>query len=270
MAQQLLAVFGGYYIRLLVTSQLPQDLGTRHTDSPRIPCPCQLIEAYILGTGCCPFLTRWPRNGGTPLPPGLKVRGQGGLELQGGCWWGLGEGSSVWGALRLSVMSALGIRCSLQDPAPKWLVDSPRWPLAFAEADGPTLSYFLCCLEPLAWVEEAPRPSLSLSGDPRKCEDDQMGLKVGPKLGLRQCSGPHPLHVRWRLREGSVLSGIALSPLNYKMPPSNLKQRSEFSECSPLLSCSCPTFSEKWCHLGLLLACRPLGDRRKEGTACNY
>ncbi|XP_052501087.1 transmembrane protein 268 isoform X2 [Budorcas taxicolor] len=58
MAQQLLAVFGGYYIRLLVTSQLPQALGTRHMDSPRIPCPCQLIEAYILGTGCCPFLTR--------------------------------------------------------------------------------------------------------------------------------------------------------------------------------------------------------------------
>lgn len=58
MAQQLLAVFGGYYTRLLVTSQLPQALGTRHMDSPRIPCPCQLIEAYILGTGCCPFLTR--------------------------------------------------------------------------------------------------------------------------------------------------------------------------------------------------------------------
>ncbi|XP_067599644.1 transmembrane protein 268 isoform X1 [Pseudorca crassidens] len=58
MAQQLLAVFGGYYIRLLVTSQLPQALGTRHTDSPRIPCPCQLIEAHILGTGCCPFLAR--------------------------------------------------------------------------------------------------------------------------------------------------------------------------------------------------------------------
>uniref|UniRef100_A0A8C0HWD5 Transmembrane protein 268 n=1 Tax=Balaenoptera musculus TaxID=9771 RepID=A0A8C0HWD5_BALMU len=58
MAQQLLAVFGGYYIRLLVTSQLPQALGTRHTDSPRIPCPCQLIEAHVLGTGCCPFLAR--------------------------------------------------------------------------------------------------------------------------------------------------------------------------------------------------------------------
>ena len=58
MAQQLLAVFGGYYTRLLVTSQLPQSLGTRHMDSPRIPCPCQLVEAYILGTGCCPFLTR--------------------------------------------------------------------------------------------------------------------------------------------------------------------------------------------------------------------
>ena len=58
MAQQLLAVFGGYYIRLLVTSQLPQAVGTRHTDSPRIPCPCQLIEAHILGTGCCPFLAR--------------------------------------------------------------------------------------------------------------------------------------------------------------------------------------------------------------------
>ncbi|XP_047278884.1 transmembrane protein 268 isoform X10 [Homo sapiens] len=58
MARQLLAVFGGYYIRLLVTSQLPQAMGTRHTNSPRIPCPCQLIEAYILGTGCCPFLAR--------------------------------------------------------------------------------------------------------------------------------------------------------------------------------------------------------------------
>ncbi|XP_023386861.1 transmembrane protein 268 isoform X4 [Pteropus medius] len=58
MAQQLLAVFGGYYIRLLVTSQLPQAAGTRHTDSPSLPCPCQLIEAHILGTGCCPFLAR--------------------------------------------------------------------------------------------------------------------------------------------------------------------------------------------------------------------
>uniref|UniRef100_A0A452QSL6 Transmembrane protein 268 n=1 Tax=Ursus americanus TaxID=9643 RepID=A0A452QSL6_URSAM len=58
MAQQLLAVFGGYYIRLLVTSQLPQAVGTRHTDSAGIPCPCQLIEAHILGTGCCPFLAR--------------------------------------------------------------------------------------------------------------------------------------------------------------------------------------------------------------------
>ncbi|XP_022356640.1 transmembrane protein 268 isoform X3 [Enhydra lutris kenyoni] len=58
MAQQLLAVFGGYYIRLLVTSQLPQAVGTRHTDSAKIPCPCQLIEAHILGAGCCPFLAR--------------------------------------------------------------------------------------------------------------------------------------------------------------------------------------------------------------------
>ncbi|XP_058379851.1 transmembrane protein 268 isoform X2 [Diceros bicornis minor] len=58
MAQQLLAVFGGYYIRLLVTSQLPQAGGTRHMDSPRVPCPCQFIEAHILGTGCCPFLAR--------------------------------------------------------------------------------------------------------------------------------------------------------------------------------------------------------------------
>ena len=214
MAQQLLAVFGGYYTRLLVTSQLPQSLGTRHMDSPRIPCPCQLIEAYILGTGCCPFLTRWPWNEGTPLPPGLKVRGQGGFAAPGRLT------ARLWGALRLSVMSALGIRCSLQDPAPKWLVDSPRWPLAFAEADGPTLSYFLCCLEPLAWVEGAPRPSLSLSAEPRKCEDDQTGLKVGPKLALRRCSSPHLLCVRWRLWEDSALCGVASSPLNYKMPPS--------------------------------------------------
>ncbi|XP_034359053.1 transmembrane protein 268 [Arvicanthis niloticus] len=58
MARQLLAVFGGYYTRLLVTSQLPQSVGTRHMDSASIPCPCQLIEVYILGTGCCPFLVR--------------------------------------------------------------------------------------------------------------------------------------------------------------------------------------------------------------------
>ncbi|XP_027625424.1 transmembrane protein 268 isoform X2 [Tupaia chinensis] len=58
MARQLVAVFGGYYIRLLVTSQLPQAMGTRHTDSPMVPCPCQLIEAHILGTECCPFLAR--------------------------------------------------------------------------------------------------------------------------------------------------------------------------------------------------------------------
>lgn len=58
MARQLLAVFGGYYTRLLVTSQLPQAMGTRHTDSARVPCPCQLIEAHILGTRCCPFLAR--------------------------------------------------------------------------------------------------------------------------------------------------------------------------------------------------------------------
>lgn len=58
MAQQLLAVFGGYYTRLLVTSQLPQAMGTRHLDSPKVPCPCQLIEAHLLGAGCCPFLAR--------------------------------------------------------------------------------------------------------------------------------------------------------------------------------------------------------------------
>ncbi|XP_047380630.1 transmembrane protein 268 isoform X4 [Sciurus carolinensis] len=71
MARQLLAVFGGYYIRLLVTSQLPQGVGTRHTDSPRIPCPCQLIEAHVLGTGCCPFLARKLTSGKlcTPQEP---------------------------------------------------------------------------------------------------------------------------------------------------------------------------------------------------------
>lgn len=58
MARQLLAVFGGYYTRLLVTSQLPQPMGARHTDSAQVPCPCQLIEVHILGTGCCPFLAR--------------------------------------------------------------------------------------------------------------------------------------------------------------------------------------------------------------------
>ncbi|XP_041488436.1 transmembrane protein 268 isoform X3 [Microtus oregoni] len=58
MARQLLAVFGGYYTRLLVTSQLPRPMGARHTDSAQVPCPCQLIEVHILDTGCCPFLAR--------------------------------------------------------------------------------------------------------------------------------------------------------------------------------------------------------------------
>ncbi|XP_001368090.1 transmembrane protein 268 isoform X1 [Monodelphis domestica] len=59
MAQRLLVVFGGLYIRLLVTNQLPQPAAASgHAGSLQGPCPCQFIETHILGAGCCSPLAR--------------------------------------------------------------------------------------------------------------------------------------------------------------------------------------------------------------------
>ncbi|XP_020846270.1 transmembrane protein 268 isoform X1 [Phascolarctos cinereus] len=54
MARQMLVVFGGLYVRLLVTNQLPETtVASRHAESVQGPCPCQFIETHILGAGCC-------------------------------------------------------------------------------------------------------------------------------------------------------------------------------------------------------------------------
>ncbi|XP_074067851.1 transmembrane protein 268 isoform X4 [Macrotis lagotis] len=59
MARQMLVVFGGLYIRLLVTNQLPETTAaSRHAESLQGPCPCQFIETHILGAGCCSPLAR--------------------------------------------------------------------------------------------------------------------------------------------------------------------------------------------------------------------
>uniref|UniRef100_G3VIP5 Transmembrane protein 268 n=1 Tax=Sarcophilus harrisii TaxID=9305 RepID=G3VIP5_SARHA len=59
MARQMLVVFGGLYIRLLVTNQLPETTAASgHADSLQGPCPCQFIETHILGAGSCSLLAR--------------------------------------------------------------------------------------------------------------------------------------------------------------------------------------------------------------------
>uniref|UniRef100_A0A8C0IW47 Transmembrane protein 268 n=1 Tax=Chelonoidis abingdonii TaxID=106734 RepID=A0A8C0IW47_CHEAB len=58
MAQQLLVIFSGYYIRLLVSGQLPQVIMLRHVEHMNIPCLCQFIEMNVLDTGHCWFKAR--------------------------------------------------------------------------------------------------------------------------------------------------------------------------------------------------------------------
>ncbi|XP_034649848.1 transmembrane protein 268 isoform X3 [Trachemys scripta elegans] len=58
MAQQLLVIFSGYYIRLLISGQLPQVIMLRHVEHMNIPCLCQFIEMNVLDTGHCWFGTR--------------------------------------------------------------------------------------------------------------------------------------------------------------------------------------------------------------------
>ncbi|XP_030063095.1 transmembrane protein 268 [Microcaecilia unicolor] len=53
MAYQLLVLFSGCYIRLLVTSQLPYIAVTRHAEKTNSPCLCQFIEISTLQSGHC-------------------------------------------------------------------------------------------------------------------------------------------------------------------------------------------------------------------------
>ncbi|XP_074702796.1 transmembrane protein 268 isoform X2 [Strix aluco] len=50
MAQQLLVIFSGCYVRLLVTGQLPRAPAGGHLEHSSVPCLCQFIEITALNT----------------------------------------------------------------------------------------------------------------------------------------------------------------------------------------------------------------------------
>ncbi|XP_013809257.2 transmembrane protein 268 isoform X3 [Apteryx mantelli] len=58
MAQQLLVIFSGCYVRLLVSGQLPQALAAGHMEHRKVPCLCQFIETSALNTRQCWFMGR--------------------------------------------------------------------------------------------------------------------------------------------------------------------------------------------------------------------
>nr|XP_013809257.1 PREDICTED: transmembrane protein C9orf91 homolog [Apteryx mantelli mantelli] len=58
MAQQLLVIFSGCYVRLLVSGQLPQALAAGHMEHRKVPCLCQFIETSALNTRQCWFTGR--------------------------------------------------------------------------------------------------------------------------------------------------------------------------------------------------------------------
>uniref|UniRef100_A0A8C7EC95 Transmembrane protein 268 n=1 Tax=Nothoprocta perdicaria TaxID=30464 RepID=A0A8C7EC95_NOTPE len=51
MAQQLLVIFSGCYVRLLVSGLLPRATVVGHMERGKVPCLCQFIETNVLATG---------------------------------------------------------------------------------------------------------------------------------------------------------------------------------------------------------------------------
>ncbi|PKU34312.1 hypothetical protein llap_15384 [Limosa lapponica baueri] len=58
MAQQLLVIFSGCYVRLLVTGQLPRAVAGGHLEQSSEPCLCQFIETTVLNTHRSWFMGR--------------------------------------------------------------------------------------------------------------------------------------------------------------------------------------------------------------------
>lgn len=48
MAQQLLVIFSGCYVRLLVTGRLPRAGAGGHVEHSSVPCLCQFIQTMVL------------------------------------------------------------------------------------------------------------------------------------------------------------------------------------------------------------------------------
>ncbi|XP_056360774.1 transmembrane protein 268 isoform X2 [Oenanthe melanoleuca] len=51
MARQLLVIFSGCYVRLLLTGRLPGARPGSHLGHSSVPCPCQLIQSSVLNPG---------------------------------------------------------------------------------------------------------------------------------------------------------------------------------------------------------------------------
>lgn len=58
MAQQLLVIFSGCYVRLLVTGQLPRAVAGGHLEQSNMPCLCQFIQSSVLNTYQSWFMAR--------------------------------------------------------------------------------------------------------------------------------------------------------------------------------------------------------------------
>ncbi|KAM6243607.1 transmembrane protein 268 isoform 3-T3 [Porphyrio hochstetteri] len=58
MAQQLLVIFSGCYVRLLVTGRLPRAVAGGHLEHSSVPCLCQFIETTVLNTSQSWFMGR--------------------------------------------------------------------------------------------------------------------------------------------------------------------------------------------------------------------
>ncbi|XP_068025071.1 transmembrane protein 268 [Melanerpes formicivorus] len=58
MAQQLLVIFSGCYVRLLVTGQLPRAVAGGHLEQSSVPCLCQFIQTTTLNTHQSCFMGR--------------------------------------------------------------------------------------------------------------------------------------------------------------------------------------------------------------------
>ncbi|XP_075375667.1 transmembrane protein 268 isoform X1 [Mycteria americana] len=58
MAQQLLVIFSGCYVRLLVTGRLPRAMAGGHLEHSSVPCLCQFIQTTVLNTRQSWFMGR--------------------------------------------------------------------------------------------------------------------------------------------------------------------------------------------------------------------
>lgn len=111
-------------------------------------------------------------------------------------------------------------------------------------------------------------PFLSLSGQPRKCEDDRLGqMYLSIVWSQMMLPSPSP---SCQMGKRRLFVALPWASKIIRLPLPDLKNRSKFPECSPLLSFSCPIRYEKQCTCACcLLVHRLPGDRGKKQMAHN-